>query len=227
MLLQRTSCWILSHSRVRRLKISAFSGQLRQLFELHSVKNVGRSILRASEVIAIQIHRRGVANTAARGDGRDCAASFCLFCRVFVCFGARCCRCSSEEQSWSGGTGWVLRGYRDYCWGTAGVLLEYCYSRCSSEEPSSIHFCGLERFHELLCAASRYCHAAARCRGTDKCAGQHAHDSVSGSLSLAPNQSGCGDSMSGDGVQHEQEYAKTNWPSTRPVQHGHDLVGRT
>ncbi len=36
MLLQRTNCWILSHSRVRRLKISAFSGQLRQLFELHS-----------------------------------------------------------------------------------------------------------------------------------------------------------------------------------------------
>jgi hypothetical protein len=89
-------------------------------------------------VTAIQIHRRGVDDRAARGDGRDCAASFCLFCRVFVCFAARCCRCSSEEQSWSGGTGWVLRGYREYYWGTTGVVLEYHYSRCSPEEHSSI-----------------------------------------------------------------------------------------
>lgn len=38
MLLQRTNCWIRAHSRVRRLKISAFSGQLRQLFELDSIR---------------------------------------------------------------------------------------------------------------------------------------------------------------------------------------------
>ncbi len=115
-------------SRFQRSPASyvSFSNCIRLV--LHSVTNVGRSILRASEVTAIQIHRRGVDGRAARGDGRDCAASFCLFCRVFVCFAARCCRCSSEEQSWSGGTGWILRGYSGvllgYCRGTTGVLLQ-------------------------------------------------------------------------------------------------------
>ncbi len=83
----------------------------------------------------------------------------------------------------------------------------------------------LERFHELPWAASRCCNTAARCRVTEQCAGQHAHDRVSGSLSVAPNQSGCADSMPGDDAQHEQEYAETQWLSTRPIQHGHNLVG--
>ncbi len=176
---------------------------------------------------AIQIHRRGVDDTAARGDGRDCAASFCLFCRVFVCFAARCCRCGSEERSWSEGTGWVLRGTREYYWGPAGVLLEYCYSRCSPEEPSSIPL-------------------TANCKGPTSYRGQRhgiairllgvallSTAPVSTRLKVvrvplvAPNQSGCGDSTSGDDGQHEQEYAKTKWLSTRPIHHGHDLAGRT
>ncbi len=48
---------------------------------------------------AIQIHRRGVDDRAARGDGRDCAASFCFFLQ-------------------RGGYSGVLLGY---CRGTTGV----------------------------------------------------------------------------------------------------------
>ena len=176
---------------------------------------------------AIQMHRRGVDDKAARGDGRDCAASFCLFCRVFVCFAARCCRCSSEEQSWSGGTGWVLRGYREYYWGTTGVVLEYYYSRCSPEEHSSIpltaNWKGSTSYrgqrHGIamrLLGVALLSHAPLSTRMT-----------VFRVHLVAPNQSGCGDSMPGDDVQHEQEYAKAQWLSTRPIHHGHNLVGRT
>jgi hypothetical protein len=153
---------------------------------------------------------------------------FVRFCRVFVFFAARCCRFSSEEQSWSGGTGWVLRGCSGvllgYYRGTTGALLQSLQSGRTIIDPT---YCELERFNELLWAASRYCNTAARCRVTKQCAGQHALKRVSGSSSLSCTESGCGDSMSGGDVQHEQEYAKTNWLSTRPIHHGHNLVGRT
>lgn len=143
--------------------------------------NVGRNIFRTSEATAIRgaqpeamPDRRVVDNAAATGDGRDCAARFCFLQR-----GAA----ATVRKNSQGGTGWVLRGYSGVLQGYCRVLLEYFYSRCSSEEQSSIHFCELERFHELLWAALRHCHTAARCRVTKQCAGQHAHTNVSGSLS--------------------------------------------
>ena len=130
--------------------------------------------------------------------------------RVFVCFiAARCCRCSSEEQSWSGGTGWVLRGYREYYWGTTGVVLEYHYSRCSPEEHSSIpltaNWKGSTSYrgqrHGIAMRLLGVALLSTAPVSTRKVFRVHL---------VAPNQSGCGDSMSGDDAQHEQEYAKTN-----------------
>ena len=65
--------------------------------------------------------------------------------RVFVCFAELLCvlqrGAAAAVRKNSHGRG-VLGGYsggtREYYWGTAGVLLEYHYSRCSPEEHSSI-----------------------------------------------------------------------------------------
>jgi hypothetical protein len=177
-------------------------------------------------VTAIQIHRRGVDDRAARGDGRDCAASFCLFCRVFVCFAARCCRCSSEEQSWSGGTGWVLRGCSGvllgYYRGTTGVLLQSLQSGRTIIDPT---YCELEKGSTSYCGQRHG--IAVRLLGVALLSNAPVSTRKVFQVHLvAPNQAVViPRQVTMDNTN--KSMPRPNWLSTRPTQHGRDLAGRT
>jgi hypothetical protein len=122
----------------------------------------------------------------------------------------RRCATGLGRGVWSGVLGGYSGGAREYYWGTTGVLQGYYYSRCSPEEPSSIPLTANWKGSTSYCGQRHG--IAIRLLGVALLSTAP----VSTLIQMLPipftfscAESGFGDSMSGDDVQHEQDYART------------------